>query len=173
MVVNLLLLMAVSFLPFPTMLMAEAIDSSNAERAAVISYGASLLVISFLFNALWGSVSRDRHLLRPEVTEEEFNSIARAAAPNMGFYVGVIVLAIFVPRVAAVGFLVIAVVAVLRARGGTTQPTRQYRNHFRVESGIVGFTIEDAESKRTSDLAGWTRATGEDAIDRWLPTRGS
>ena len=56
------------------------------------------------------------------MSEEEFNSIARATAPNMGFYVGVIVLAIFVPRVAAVGFLVIAVVAVLRARGETTQP---------------------------------------------------
>ena len=122
MVINLLLLMAVSFLPFPTQLMAEAIHSSNAERAAVIFYGASLLVISFLFNALWGSVARDRHLLRPDISEEEFNSIARAAAPNMGFYVGVIVLAIFLPRVAAYGFLVIAVVAVIRARGGTTQP---------------------------------------------------
>ena len=43
---NLLLLMAVSFLPFPTRLVAEAIHDSNAERAAVIIYGASLLVIS-------------------------------------------------------------------------------------------------------------------------------
>jgi TMEM175 potassium channel family protein len=33
---NLLLLMAVSFLPFPTRLLAEAIDSSSAERAAVL-----------------------------------------------------------------------------------------------------------------------------------------
>ena len=47
MVINLLLLMAVAFLPFPTKLMAEAIHSSDAERAAVIFYGASLLVISF------------------------------------------------------------------------------------------------------------------------------
>jgi uncharacterized membrane protein len=34
--VNLLLLMAVSFLPFPTRLMAEAINNDSAERAAVI-----------------------------------------------------------------------------------------------------------------------------------------
>ena len=39
MLINLLLLMAVSFLPFPTKLMAEAIHSSDAERAAVIFYG--------------------------------------------------------------------------------------------------------------------------------------
>ena len=84
MLINLLLLMAVSFLPFPTKLMAEAIHSSDAERAAVIFYGGSLLVISSLLNALWGSVARDRHLLRPEVSEKEFNAIAMAAGPNIG-----------------------------------------------------------------------------------------
>ena len=46
MVINLLLLMVVSFLPFPTKLMAEAIHHSDAERAAVIFYGGTLLVIS-------------------------------------------------------------------------------------------------------------------------------
>jgi TMEM175 potassium channel family protein len=121
MLINLLLLMAVSFLPFPTKLMAEAIQSVEAERAAVIFYGGSLLVISFLFSALWGSVARDRHLLRPEVSEKEFTAIALAAAPNVGFYAGVIVVAIVAPRIAAVGYLVIAVVAVLRARGDTAQ----------------------------------------------------
>ena len=121
MLINLLLLMAVSFLPFPTKLMAEAIHSSDAERAAVIFYGASLLVISSLLSALWGSVARDRHLLRAEVSEKEFNAIATAAGPNMAFYVGVIALAILAPRVAAVGYLVVAVVAVLRARGDQTR----------------------------------------------------
>ena len=70
MLINLLLLMAVSFLPFPTKLMAEAIHNPDAERAAVIFYGGSLLVISCLISALWGSVARDRHLLRPEVSAE-------------------------------------------------------------------------------------------------------
>ena len=49
---NLLLLMAVAFLPFPTKLVAEAIDSSSAERAAVLFYGATLLVISILITAI-------------------------------------------------------------------------------------------------------------------------
>jgi uncharacterized membrane protein len=122
MLINLLLLMAVSFLPFPTKLMAEAIHSSDAERAAVIFYGASLLVISALFSALWGVIARDRQLLQPEVSEKEFNAIAMATTPNMGFYVGVIVVAIVAPKVAAFGYLVVAIVAVLRARGDRTQP---------------------------------------------------
>jgi hypothetical protein len=36
--VNLLLLMAVAFLPFPTKLVAEAIRDTSAERAAVIRH---------------------------------------------------------------------------------------------------------------------------------------
>ena len=46
--VNLLLLMAVSFLPFPTRLLAEAIRDPDAERTAVIFYGGCLLVIQIL-----------------------------------------------------------------------------------------------------------------------------
>ncbi len=120
MLINLLLLMAVSFLPFPTKLMAEAINSSDAERTAVIFYGLSLLVISCLISALWGSVARDRHLLQPEVSAKEFNAIALATTPSVGFYVGVIVLAVLAPKIAVFGYLLIAIVAVLRARGDST-----------------------------------------------------
>ncbi len=124
MVINLVLLMAVAFLPFPTKLMAEAIHSSDAERAAVIFYGATLLVIQSLLAALWGSVTLDRHLLSSEVDESEIKAIAMAATPSIGFYVAVIVLAVLAPLVAVWGFLAIAVVGVLRARGDRTLPPR-------------------------------------------------
>jgi uncharacterized membrane protein len=117
MVINLLLLMTVSFLPFPTKLMAEAIHDSDAERAAVIFYGGTLLVTSLLLSALWGSVTLDRHLLRPAVDENEVKAITLAATPNIGFYVAVIALAVIAPVAAVYGFLAIAIVAILRARG--------------------------------------------------------
>ena len=117
--IDLVLLMAVSFLPFPTRLMAEAMSSEDAERAAVIFYGTSLLAISVLIGALWATAASDRALLRPDVSEEEVNAILRATSPNVGG-IGVIVLAILFPRVAAVGFLVIAVALVLTARGDST-----------------------------------------------------
>src|SRR5205814_5668000 len=47
--INLVLLMAVSFLPYPTRLVADAIHDERAERAAVLFYGANLLAISLLF----------------------------------------------------------------------------------------------------------------------------
>jgi len=121
---NLLLLMAVAFLPFPTKLLAESIHDRDAERAAVIFYGATLLVISLLFGAIGGTIIRDRSLLKAEVSEQEINAILVAATPTLGFYVGVIVLAIFAPQVAAFGYLVTAIVAVLRARGDQARPTR-------------------------------------------------
>jgi hypothetical protein len=62
-------------------------------------------------------IMRDRDLLKPEVSEQEINSIMLTMTPNLGFYVGGIVLAIFAPQVAAFGYLGIAIVAVLRAHG--------------------------------------------------------
>jgi TMEM175 potassium channel family protein len=115
--INLLLLMAVAFLPFPTRLVAEAIRDRNAERAAAIFYGLCLLAIAVLFSALWAAVARDRRLLKPEVTDEEVNSILIASSPSIGFYAGAIALAIVAPRVAAIGYLLIAVLSVLRVRG--------------------------------------------------------
>jgi uncharacterized membrane protein len=115
--INLLLLMAVAFLPFPTRLVAEAIRDRNAERAAAIFYGLCLLAIAVLFSALWAAVARDRRLLKPEVTDEEVNSILIASSPSIGFYAGAIALAIVAPRAAAIGYLLIAVLSVLRVRG--------------------------------------------------------
>jgi uncharacterized membrane protein len=118
--VNLLLLMAVAFLPYPTRLVAEAFQSENAERVAVIFYGLNLLAISALFAALWSGVVSDRELLKPEVRDEDVKAVLVASTPNLGFYVGATVLGILLPRVAAIGYLLIAGAAVLRARGGDT-----------------------------------------------------
>ena len=118
-----LLLMAVAFLPFPTRLMAEAIRDSDAERAAVVFYGISLFVIFALMSALWGAILRDRQLLKPEVTDQEINAITLAATPHTAAFLGATVLAIIFPKVAAFGYLAIAVIAVFRARGDDTTGT--------------------------------------------------
>jgi uncharacterized membrane protein len=114
---NLLLLMAVSFLPFPTRLAAEAVKDTDAERVAVVFYGASLLVISSVMGALWATAARDRELLVPEVREAEVEAILRATTPSIGFFAGVTVLALVAPHVAAFGFLVVAILFVASARG--------------------------------------------------------
>jgi TMEM175 potassium channel family protein len=119
--INLLLLMAVAFLPYPTKLIAEAIRDADAERAAVIFYGAILLVISILLGALWAAAARDRHLLRADVGEQDISALLLATTPNIGFYVTATVVAIVAPRIAAFGYLIIALLSVLRAHGDETE----------------------------------------------------
>jgi uncharacterized membrane protein len=112
---NLLLLMTVSFLPFPTRLMAEAIHDESAERVAVVFYGIALLVNSLVLGAMWQAIARRRELLRSEITDAEVQHLLRRTAPNIGFYAGVTLLAILLPYVAAVGYLAIAILLVFRA----------------------------------------------------------
>ena len=112
---NLVLLVTVSFLPFPTRLMAEAIHDESAERVAVVFYGVALLVNVLLLSAMWQAIARRRELLRSEVTDAEVQELLGRTAPNIGFYLGVTLLAILAPYVAAVGYLVIAILFVVRA----------------------------------------------------------
>lgn len=116
--VNLLLLMVVAFLPFPTRLAAEAIGDADAERAAVIFYGSTLLVISILFWILWRAVLSDRKLLEGGITDSEIAAISRRSSPNIIFYVVATLVAVAHPTAGAVLYLVIAVLSVLRAPGG-------------------------------------------------------
>jgi hypothetical protein len=57
------------------------------------------------------------------VSDKEINAIAVAATPNIGLYAVIIALAIFAPRVAVFGYLVVAIVGLFRLRGDRL-PTR-------------------------------------------------
>ena len=78
---------------------------------------------SLLLSVLWSSVVSDRKLLKSEVEEQEVGAIARLIAPSMGFYIGIIALAIVVPRIAAFGYLVVAIIELLRAQGARAPST--------------------------------------------------
>jgi TMEM175 potassium channel family protein len=121
---NLLLLMAVSFLPFPTKLVAQAIDSSDAERAAVIFYGATLLVIFILVTSIMRYAGSKPELIEEE-GRDEVVALASGARPALGLYVVVLALAFLAPKVAAFGFLAIAVFAILRVRSPGRHPARR------------------------------------------------
>jgi uncharacterized membrane protein len=121
---NLLLLMATSFLPYPTRLAAEAVRDTDAERAAVVFYGLSLMAVSVLVGAIWAHVARTRELLVPGVSDDEVRAVLLATTPNIGFYVGATALALVAPHVAAFVYLAIAALLVVRARGDVVAPER-------------------------------------------------
>ena len=115
---NILLLTMVSFLPFPTKLVAEALTTTtSAERAAVIFYGVVLLSISGIVSVMWRYVAAHRDLLEPDVTDETVDLIVGLTTPNLAFYAVVVVLALIFPQAAAFGYLLIAIRAVFIQRG--------------------------------------------------------
>lgn len=83
-VLNLLLLLPVSVLPWPTAVLAEYIRTGTAgdERVAVLLYGATSSLMAVGFNVLWRYLRRHRELWHPEVTAEAL------AVRNRRFNVG-------------------------------------------------------------------------------------
>lgn len=120
---NLLLLMTVAFLPFPTRLVAQAISRTSAERPAVLFYGLTLLAIGVTITVMVRYVASRSELRREQVPAVELEMLSRRTAPSLVFYALALVLALLVPEVAAFAFLLVAVRPVLSTRVGS--PARE------------------------------------------------
>ena len=112
---NLLLLLFVSFLPFPTKLVAEHIHQDKAERVAVTFYGIVLLLSSTMLLVLWRYAVRAR-LVRPDTADEEIELLTERLTPGLSAYVVLIVSGLFRPVIAVIGFLGIALYYIIPFR---------------------------------------------------------
>ena len=112
---NLLLLLFVSFLPFPTRLFAEFIARNSPERVAVTIYGISLLLTSTLLLVLWRYALRAR-LVRPDADDEEIQLLTQRLTPGLGAYVILIPAGLFRPIIAVIGYFVIALFYIIPFR---------------------------------------------------------
>ena len=84
--INLLVLLVVAFLPFPTKLVADALHSNSSERVFVTLYGLTLLVIRILSFAL-DAYARREHLYTPPEAGEEQQDAPLELLPVLGGYV--------------------------------------------------------------------------------------
>jgi len=113
---NLLLLLVVVFLPFPTRLVAEALHNPADERVFVTMYGLTLLVIRLLGFAL-DAYARYEHLYAPaEEGEEELRTSQRKFLPGVIGYVITIIIGLFLPTAAVALYFGIAVYLVMPFR---------------------------------------------------------
>jgi uncharacterized membrane protein len=104
---NLLVLMFVSFLPFPTTLVGEFIDDDEAERVAVVFYGLALLALVMSLTFLIRYAFAQRGLLKEHVDEETAATGAQYR-PSYVFYGIAIAVGLALPIVAVVLYLAIA-----------------------------------------------------------------
>lgn len=106
---NLGLLMVVSFVPFPTRLVAEHIQAGpEPERVAVMFYGIVLMLMSILISVMWRYAVR-ASLVDTEIADDDVRAATKMLTPTLGFYVVALIVAYFHPEVAVLIMLLAAV----------------------------------------------------------------
>ena len=97
--INNLLLLTVVFLPFPTKLVAQFLQE-DGEKAAALTYAATFVLMSVIYNAWWRYASGGRRLIADGVPDSALRAISRAFDPGVPMYAAVFVLAFFSPLAA-------------------------------------------------------------------------
>jgi uncharacterized membrane protein len=93
-VLNGLLLLGITFVPFPTALVAEYIGHPD-ERVAAMVYNGTFVVTAILFNLLWHYAAYKNRLLDPRSDPREVQSITRQYALGPLIYLAAFGLAFF------------------------------------------------------------------------------
>jgi uncharacterized membrane protein len=109
--INLLLLLVVAVLPFPTRLVAEGLDDVSGERVFVAMYGIALLGIRVLLYA-FDTYARWEHLFAPG-TVDESDTVRRSILPVVAVYGLSILIGLALPAVALALYCAIAVLLVV------------------------------------------------------------
>jgi len=112
---NLLLLLVVVFLPFPTGLAADHLHNTAGERVYITLYGLALLAIRLLGSAL-DAYARHEHLYSAKGEGEELHSTQRKFLPVVIGYVIAIPIGLALPVAAVALYFGIAVYVVVPFR---------------------------------------------------------
>src|SRR5947209_3878508 len=125
---NLLFLMAVAFIPFPTAVMAKY----GELPAGVLFYGLVLLVCAVLGNTMWIYIVRNGYL-NETITAEDIARATRRYAAGAVIYVAATALALVLPRVSVVLYAVMAIFYLFRGgleRAPVNPPSATIEEHI-------------------------------------------
>jgi len=112
---NLLTLLVVVFLPFPTGLVADAVRSNEGEREAVTLYGLTLMAIR-LMGFVLVAYARHENLYPQDAGDEELKRAQQNPLPVVIGYVVALLIGLAWPTAAGVVYFGIAVVLVVPFR---------------------------------------------------------
>jgi uncharacterized membrane protein len=114
--INLLFLLLIAFLPFPTRLVSESLhESTSPERVATVVYGVTLLAIQLVFYCL-DAYARREHLLEAGAEPPDLRSERRKFRFAVIGYTVTILLAFVVPAIAVAFYFGIAIFLVVPFR---------------------------------------------------------
>jgi len=105
---NLLVLLLVSFIPFPTKLVAEYFGERDPERVAVVFYGLTVLALALALTVFVRYAAEQRRLVADHV-EAHIVEAALTHEPSFALYAIGIGLGLVLPTVAVVVYLLTAI----------------------------------------------------------------
>jgi uncharacterized membrane protein len=108
-VLNLVLLLVVSFIPFPTKIVGEELHGTFADRrTAALFYGATFVALSIAFNALWLWAAHGRHLIEPGTPQASIDAHTRRTLLSIPTFMVATLISFWSPEVALVLYGIIA-----------------------------------------------------------------
>jgi len=109
-VLNLLLMMTVSFIPFSTAVLAGHLEAEDGRLVATVLYGGNFLVTALVLNVLWHYASWNRRLIAPDVSDRHIHgrSVRYVAGPL--FYGLTLPLALVSPLASLTVYVVVAAI---------------------------------------------------------------
>jgi uncharacterized membrane protein len=114
---NVVFLMAVSFLPFPTALVADAIRAHDGVRIATFVYGGTMVLIAVMFNLVWGYASAGHRLLVEGLELESIRKGTRSYRRGPLLYLVLTLLAVINPFISLAAFAALAAYWLLPTAG--------------------------------------------------------
>jgi uncharacterized membrane protein len=110
---NLLFLLSVAFLPFPTQLVGDALEKGTSwQRVAVTVFGLTVLTTRLMFAALV-AYARHEHLRRGGAPDRDLAEAQQKFRVTVAAYTGSIILGLLFPLAAIVLYFAIAVFLVV------------------------------------------------------------
>jgi uncharacterized membrane protein len=122
---NILLLMCVAFVPFPTRLIAEHLRDRHDLQPAALAYGATMTAMSICYITLWLYASRGGRLLRSDYNPRTVSGITRSYLPSTPLYLTATLLAFVSPLLSVAIFGGIALFYVIESSifgGAASEP---------------------------------------------------
>ncbi len=114
---NVIFLMTISFLPFPTALVADYVRHPDGRTTATLVYGLTMIAISVMFNVVWRAASTDGRLLVDGVNPDALARVTRSYLGGPIVYTIATLLAFVNPFISLGIFAVMAVFWMLPSAG--------------------------------------------------------
>ena len=95
--INVLFLLFIAFIPFPTAVLAEYLPEPAERRGAVMLYSATMVLMALAYNAVWRYAVWGGRLLAPDADRVAVRTISRRYAVGPFAYFATLLLAIVSP----------------------------------------------------------------------------